>query len=231
MDDVKAAGTARSSDRALALLSAVVEDAGQDGTGGATLTRLAEVVGLAPSTATRQLASLESAGFVARTQSGYRPGPRLVRLAHRVVGGHPLPLLAQPTLDAVAAATGETTYLAVAHDARTAIYIAAAEGRMTLRVAGWRGRDVPRQGTAVGEALAGAIAPGAAAVGHDTVEEGITGVSAPVHDVDGAVVAALSVLGPTFRLHGAALEAARTAVTDGARTIADLLGNDVEGAS
>lgn len=222
--------TPRSSDRVLALLTAVVDGAGGSAGGsggGTTLTQLAEAVGLAPSTATRQLASLEQAGFVQRTAAGYRPGPHLLRLAHRVVGGHPLPELAQPTLEAVARRTGETTYLAVAHDADTAIYIAAAEGHRTLRVAGWRGRDVPRRGTAVGHALSGRLGLGEAHVGHDTVEEGVTGVSTPIVDAAGAVVAALSVLGPTTRLAGRTLEETRGVVVDGARVIAGLLGADV----
>lgn len=217
------ASTPRSSDRVLALLTAVVD--GADGPGsGSTLTQLAEAVGLAPSTATRQLASLEQAGFIHRTAKGYRPGPQILRLAHRVVGNHPLPSLAQPTLELVAERTGETTYLAVVHDERTAIYIAAAEGHRTLRVAGWRGRDVPRKGTAVGHALSGLLAPGEAHVGHDTVEEGVTGISAPITNVADTVVAAISVLGPTFRLQGATLEETRAIVVDGARVIADLLG-------
>lgn len=215
--------TPRSSDRVLTLLAAVVDgaDAGGHGT---TLTQLAEAVGLAPSTTTRQLASLEQAGFVSRTATGYRPGPNLLRLAHRVVGAHPLPVLAQPTIESVAARSGETTYLAIAHDAAHAIYIAAAEGHRTLRVAGWRGRDVPRGRTAVGRALSGSLRPGEAAVGHDTVEEGVTGISAPIIDAGGAVIAALSVLGPTFRLQGQTLEDARAAVIDGARTVSGLLG-------
>ena len=77
--------TARSSDRVLTLLVAVVEGIGVAGEGGLTLTQLSDAVGLAPSTATRQLASLEAAGLVARTASGYVAGPRMVRLAHRVV--------------------------------------------------------------------------------------------------------------------------------------------------
>lgn len=195
---------------------------------GSSLTQLAEAVGLAPSTTTRQLASLEQAGFITRTATGYRPGPDLLRLAHRVVGNHPLPALAQQTLDRVADVTGESTYLAVAHGPDTAIYIAAAEGRHTLRVAGWRGRDVPRSGTAVGQALSGDLALGQAAVGRDTVESGVTGISAPIVGIDGEVVAAISVLGPTFRRQDNTSEAARQAVIDGARSISRLLGADPE---
>lgn len=219
--------TSRSSDRVLALLVAVTDGIGVDGEEGRTLTQLAEAVGLAPSTATRQLASLEAAGLIARTGSGYVAGPAMIRLSHRVVGGHPLPRLAQPILDRIAADTRETTYLAVAHDEDTAIYIAATEGSLTLRVAGWRGRGVPRTGTAVGRALSGELPAGEAAVGQDTVEEGVTGVSAPVRDSTGAVVAAISILGPTFRMRGDALGAATSAVVTGAARLGKLIGHDL----
>lgn len=207
--------TPRSSDRVLALLAAVV-DSDRD----LTLTELSDVVGLAPSTATRQLASLEAAGMVERAATGaYRAGPTMVRLAHRVVAESPLSRLAQPILDDLAVATGESAHLAVAHDAATATYLAASEGTHHLRHATWQGRQVPRAGTAVGAAL-----DGTAAVGHDTVEDGVTGVSAPVRDGGGTVVAAVSVIGPTFRLQGAARDDARVAVQAAADRLAALLG-------
>lgn len=206
--------TPRSSDRVLALLAAVV-----DGDGELTLTELSDAVDLAPSTATRQLASLEAAGMVERGATGYRPGPTMVRLAHRVVAESPLSKLAQPILDDLAVTTGESAHLAVAHDAATATYLAAAEGTHHLRHAAWQGRQVPRAGTAVGSAL-----DGTAAVGHDTVEVGVTGVSAPVLGTDGAVVAAVSVIGPTFRLRGTARDDARAAVQGAADRLTALLG-------
>lgn len=206
------AATPRSSDRVLALLIAVTEADGEP-----TLTEVADALDLAPSTATRQLASLEASGLVARGTTGYVVGPAMVRLAHRVVGAHPVPRLAQPILDDLAATTGESAYLAVAHDADTAIYVAAAEGTHHLRHAGWRGRTVPRAGTAVGTALAGQVA-----IVQDAIEDGITAISAPVRDADD-VAAAISVLGPTFRLADARARV-ETAVIAAAEGLADLLG-------
>ncbi|MEE8600984.1 IclR family transcriptional regulator [Euzebya tangerina] len=214
--------TPRSSDRVLSLLAAVVD--GDSPSGGPTLTELADAVGLAPSTTTRQLASLELAGFVDRSATGYRPGPQLLRLAHRVVGGHPLPRLAQPILDQLARRTGETAYLAVIHDEDTASYLAAAEGGHTLRHTGWRGRAVPRTGTAVGAVLAGGVPPGATEVAHDNVETGVTAVSSPVVDATAHAVAALSVLGPSFRLRDTTLQQTREAVADAAAELSSLLG-------
>ena len=50
------------------------------------------------------------------------------------------------------------------------------------------------------------------AVREDAVENGITAVSAPVRGAGGDVIAAMSVVGPSFRLQGPALVAARIAV-------------------
>lgn len=213
------AGTPRSSDRVLALLQVIVA-ADRD----LSLTEAAERVGLAASTTTRQLASLEAAGLVERHDTGYRVGPTMVRLSHRVVGRSPLPRLARSLLEDLAHETGESAYLAVVHDDQTAIYVAAAEGTHHLRHAGWQGRTVPRDGTAVGQALVGR-----SAVGHDTVEAGVTGVSAPVHGADDTVVAAVSVLGPTFRLQDQPLALARTATEAAAIRLGRLLGSSVAG--
>ncbi len=111
------------------------------------------------------------------------------------------------------------------HDLDRALYVAAADGTRTLRVTGWLGRDVPRDGSAVGRALAGGIEPGETAVGRDTVEVGVTAVSAAVRDADGTVVAAVSLLGPGVRLRGEALDRARAAVVDAAARLESLLGH------
>ncbi len=209
-----APATPRSSDRVLALLAAVIE-AGDE----PSLTHLSELLDLAPSTATRQLASLEAAGLVARGTTGYVVGPTMVRLAHRVVGARPVSRLAQPILDALAAATGESAYLAVEHDEATAIYVAAAEGTHHLRHAGWRGRTVPRATTAVGAALAGRRA-----VVQDAIEDGITAIAAPVVAAD-ATAMAVVVLGPTFRL-APGRSAVEDAVAGAAAKLAMLVGGD-----
>lgn len=204
--------TPRSSDRVLALLAAVIE-AGDE----PSLTQLSDLLDLPPSTATRQLASLEAAGMVARGTTGYVVGPTMVRLAHRVVGARPVSRLAQPVLDGLAAATGESAYLAIEHDDDTAVYVAAAEGTHHLRHAGWRGRTVPRATTAVGAALAGR-----SATMDDAIEHGITAIAAPVATADATAIAVV-VLGPTFRL-APGRAAATAAVAGAAAELGELLG-------
>src|SRR4051812_3118801 len=107
----------RSSDRVLQLLSAV---AGSPT--GVSLTEAATLVGLVPSTALRQLRSLEAADFLVRSDVDqlYRPGQQLIALAKTVFIGHTLSSTAQPFIDRLAGTTRESTYLAVADGPRRA---------------------------------------------------------------------------------------------------------------
>lgn len=202
----------RSSDRVLQLLTAV---------GGSptplTLTEAAAVVGLVPSTALRQLRALEAAGLVVRNDDDqlYRPGPQLVDLARTVFIGRSIAGTAQPFLDQLASTTGESAYLAVAEGARHAAYVATAPGQHALRHSGWLGRRFATVSTAVGAALGGRIDPDGSVAREGTLEPGITAISAPVR-VNGGIVAAVTLVGPTFRLTGEELDAARQAVAAGA---------------
>ena len=202
----------RSSDRVLQLLTAV---------GGSptplSLTEAASVVGLVPSTALRQLRALEAAGLLERSEDDqlFRPGAQLVDLARAVFVGHSLAGAAQPFLDHLALTTGESAYLAVGEGARRAAYVATAPGQHALRHSGWLGRSFATASTAVGAALNDRVDPDGAAVREGTLEAGITAVSAPVR-VNGIVVAAITLVGPTFRLGDDQLGDARRAVSDAA---------------
>ncbi len=80
-----AAETTRSVERALRLLIVVAETAT-----GVGLVDAARTVGLAPSTATRILRTLETTGFVERAADGtYVAGPQIVRLGARHAGEAP----------------------------------------------------------------------------------------------------------------------------------------------
>lgn len=208
----------RAGERILGLLTAVADAPD------AALSELARTVGLAPSTALRHLRTLEATGFVQRVDDGYRPGAELYRIGLALAAQRPLPVLAQPVLDELAAATGESAYLGVPADARHASYAAMAPGRHTVRHTSWLGQQVPRRATAVGAALAGRVDDDGAAVRRDAVEEGVTAVAAPVRGGDRRVVAAVSVVGPSFRLRGRALTVARAHVVVGAEALARALG-------
>jgi len=192
---------------------------------GLSLTEAAAAVGLVPSTALRQLRSLEAAGMVVRSgaDQAYRPGPQLVQLARTVFVGHSLAATAQPFLDQLAVATGESCYLAVAEAPRSAVYVATAPGQHALRHSGWLGRAFAAKGTAVGSALAGRVDPDGAVARDGSLEPGITAVAAAVRAGDG-IVAALNVVGPSFRLDTAALAVARRQVATAAAELSHALG-------
>lgn len=178
-----------------------------------SLTEAAALVGLAPSTALRQLRALEAAGLLVRSDDDqlYRPGPQLVVLARTVFVGRSIAATAQPFLDRLALATGESAYLAVGEGSRHAAYVATAPGQHALRHSGWLGRSFTTTSTAVGAALGGGVDADGVVAREGTLEAGITAISAPVR-VNGSVVAAITLVGPTFRLVGTELGDARRAV-------------------
>lgn len=211
----------RSSDRVLQLLSTVGASAS-----GMTLTEAAAAVGLVPSTALRQLRSLEASGLLIRDDDDqlYRPGPRLIDLARTVFVGHSLTAVAQPFLDELAHLTGESAYLAVSQSARTAVYVASATGRHALRHSGWLGRGFAKNATAVGAALRNRVDDDGVVSRDDTLEAGITAVSGPIVTSTG-VVAAINLVGPSFRLCNDELVAGRRAVADAAASLSAALGH------
>ena len=197
-----------------------------------SLTEAAARVGLVPSTALRQLRALEAAGMLQRSEDDqlYRPGPRLVDLARTVFVGQSLPAAAQPFLDHLATTTSESAYLAVAAGSRRAMYVAAAPGPHALRHTGWLGRSFASASSAVGAALAGRVDHDGCVAREGVLEDGITAVSAPVRAGRSAssqsnIVAAFSVVGPTFRIDGGDLTALRESVATTAQHFSLTLGH------
>lgn len=191
---------------------------------GVTLTDAAARVGLSASTTLRQLRSLEAAGLLRRDEDQrYVPGAQLTELSRRVFIGESLVAAAQPELDVLSRATGESAYLAVARGGDHAVYLASAPGAHALRHSGWLGREFPRADTAVDDALHGRLDADGVCVRDGSLEPGITAISAPVTTASG-VVGALSVVGPSFRLVGGALRAARREVGASTRRLSATLG-------
>lgn len=218
----------RATDRGLALLKVVADhgSAQHDGqvADGIALADAARAVDLSPSTALRQLRSLETAGFATRNADGrYLPGPELLRIARALASTATLPRLADAALAALAEATGESAYLAEPADARYAVYVASRPGSHAVRHVSWLGQRILRRDSAVGAALAGTVDEGGAAIRLDAVEPGITAISAPVRST-GSIVAAVSVVGPSFRLQGTSLRSACTQVARAAAAVERALG-------
>lgn len=209
----------RATERGLSLVVVIA-----DHPDGISLAGAARAVDLSASTALRQLRSLESAGFAVRDVDGaWVPGPELLRIARSLSSAATLARLAQPVLASLAIATGESAYLAEIADARTAVYVAMHAGTHAVRHVSWLGHTLTRHSTAVGAALAGRVDADGVAVRTDAVERGITAVSTPVVGEDGTIVAALSVVGPSFRLEGRTLVAARVVVASHADRLGQLI--------
>ncbi len=210
----------RATDRGLSLVRVVA-----DHPHGLPLADLARAVELSASTALRQLRALEAAGFAERRDGGrWVPGPELMRIARNLAALATLPRLAEPVLASLAEVLGESAYLAEAADDDTAVYVAMESGTHAVRHVSWLGNTVARRGTAVGRALVGDVDVDGVVVREDAVERGITAVSAPVRDAQGDVVAAISVVGPSFRLAGDTLALARGSVAEHAARLSRLAG-------
>jgi IclR family acetate operon transcriptional repressor len=186
----------RAVDRALALLASFQEPPARF-----SLTQLARQTGLSPSTALRLLRTLESSGFLVRTDEGlFVPGPTLVRLAAGTIHEQPLYALAGSSLARLAEQTGETANLAVRHGEEEALYLRQVPSPRAVRYATWAGRTVPLAGTAVGAALLGNVGKRGYAVARGSVEPDVTGVAVPIRGPDTEPLAAISVIGPTYRM-------------------------------
>jgi DNA-binding IclR family transcriptional regulator len=184
----------RTVERALTLLAAVAQDGG-------TLSQLARAAELSPSTASRLLATLASHELVRRDEHGqYHAGARLRQLAAASLRADPLHGLAGPHLSALAAETGETANLAVAADPRRVVYLRQVASPKLVQTAAWAGRTITRRGTALGAALSGEVGPEGYVARAGAVEPEVTSIAAPVYGPDGQIVAALSVLAPTYRV-------------------------------
>ncbi len=139
----------QSVDRALFLLETIAEAGGE-----ATLTDLANRTGLNISTCHHLLATLIQRGFAAKV-----PGRRLYALGARILYlGHAclqvdLPRRAQPYLEAVNRATGETVHLA-ALQGDSVVTVAVREARHAIRVdTGRIGRLESPHATSIGKAI------------------------------------------------------------------------------
>ncbi|WP_026529858.1 IclR family transcriptional regulator [Haematomicrobium sanguinis] len=190
----------RTAERVLALLAAVCMH------GSISLADAARETDLSASTALRLLRTLESQGFIVKHDDAYRPGIRILQLGAAALGHEQLINIAQPALEAMVAETGETAYLSVKANSDEAVYLAMQEGTHSVRHTGWVGKTVPLKGTAVGGALrwqprgqaSGGDLPGHVVV-LDGYEPDTTSIAAPIV-AGNAVVAALSIVGPTYRM-------------------------------
>lgn len=212
-------------DRAARLLALIVESDRPP-----SFSALVDQVGLAKSTTSRLLNALERNRLVQRDQRGsFRPGSLFMTYAARQDSMRDLVETALPVLERIGEATGETINLAVPRG-NGVVQVAQIDSRYFLGATNWVGVDVPPHCSALGKVFYAygplalpdgplerrtpatlttraalerdlAEVPGRGwAVAWEELEPGLAAVAAPVRAVDGSVVAAVSVSGPTARL-------------------------------
>jgi len=240
----------QSIDRAAQVLVHVLETEEPPTVGGLS-TRL----GLPKSTASRLVGALERQGLIRRDGGGGQlvPGAVLQRYARRETGDAELVERASEALDRLAQASGETINVGVPSLGAVEL-LDQRDSRHFLGSPNWVGRRVPAHGSALGKVFyafgalpvpAGSLEPLAPhtvptaeelaldevrakgyAIALEELEPGLWAVASAVRDASGAVVAALSVSGPTVRLRrGLLVRLGRLLVTEG-RSLSAQLGYD-----
>ncbi len=153
---VDRSGQVQSLVRAISLMRAIPEF-----DDGATLTDLAQTVGLAPSTAHRLLTTLEQERFVRFDQerSLWMVGVDAFTVGNAFVRSRDLVSIARPYMRQLMEDSGETVNLAI-EDQGEAVYLSQVECRQLMRVLARPGGRVPMHCSGVGKALLAAMTEG-----------------------------------------------------------------------
>ncbi len=181
-------------DKAAAILAAVEQRP-------LALAGLVEATGFHRATAHRLATALEEHGLLRRDGVGrFVLGPWLVSLGGRAAAGLPLREVARPVLERLVADTGESAQLYVTQgDSR--VCVESVESPNGLRTIVAVGQTLPLDLGSAGKILRGdarALRQGwAESVGER--EAGVASVSAPIMNLAGEIVAAVSVSGPIER--------------------------------
>ena len=139
----------RAVERALAVLSCF-----NNQTPELTLTQISEKIGINKSTVHRLLATLERSQFLERDllTGVYRPGIRLLQLAHLALEHNDLRRLASPFLKHLCDLYRENVNLAIL-DGTEVVYTDVIEGAQRVKLAAVTGQKLPAFGTASGKAI------------------------------------------------------------------------------
>jgi len=241
-------------DRAAQLLVRLLESEEPVGLG-----ELADAADLPKSTTSRLVATLERHGLVhqAGARGKLEPGPVIMRFAHRGAAERHLVELAEPSLEALSEASGETINVAVP-SAHGVEHLSQVDARHFLGAGHWVGRRVDYHCTANGKVFlaygAGQLPSGRLrratertivdrealehqlervrreefAAAIDELEVGLAAIAAPVRGPTGDVIAALSVSGPTLRLQDGRIDELQPIVISEARALGERLGHAKE---
>lgn len=185
-----------------------------------TLNGLQAATGLPRATAHRLAVALEEHGLLRRDDDGrFDLGPELAALGRVASERFPLAARSLPTLERLRDDTGESVQLFVREGAQRRCVVSL-QSPHALRWIVPEGVLFPLDAGSAGRVLRGDTAPVGWAQSVEEREAGVASVSAPVHDADGRVVAAVSISGPVERLtrepgrrFGAQVVAAATTLT------------------
>lgn len=191
---------------------------------GVSLTELAQQTNLAPSTTSRLLKVLEQYDFVRRGPDRlYRLGPQVIQLGLVALRGMSLYETARPHLRILAEETGESVQLGVL-SGQDVLYIDQVSSHRLVQVASWVGRTVPVDGTAIGAAIQGQVYPAGYTSTRHTIDPDVSSVAAPIFDQRGAIIGAINIIGPTYRISDEQLEHMGMLVAEHTRQISARLG-------
>jgi DNA-binding IclR family transcriptional regulator len=210
------AETAKTADRALAVLTALAEH------GPMTPAQVSEALGLNRTVAHRLLVTLQERGFVMRPDGGYRPGPALIRVA--ASDQHAVAAAARSTMARLSTELDETVVLHVVDSDQALVLEQVVAAHHVVRVEHAVGSRTPLAKGASGRVLLAymssdmvgrlvadadeidrlsgqlaAIRQLGHAMSKDELQSGTSGLAVPVRDQCGTVVASLAVLAPTMR--------------------------------
>lgn len=218
--DVEERSSVRAVQRALHLLGCFSE-----GRPTITLSEAARMTSLPLSTVSRLLSTLESEGFIRRIAAGgYSCGTRLMQIGLTALQSVSTYDLAEPHLQRLTQETGESAYLGIPSDDSLIIYVKQSMSPKAIRHSAWLGRTVPRAGTAIGAAMRGEVGEAGFAATRLTIEPDVTAIAAPIRGSDGSIIAAINLVGPSFRISDVDLERFGLAVVAAATAISREIG-------
>jgi IclR family acetate operon transcriptional repressor len=183
-----------------------------------------------PSTTSRLLGALERAGLLQRDRDGaFQPGSVLTKFARTRGGEADLAARFHSVLERLSQSTGETANLAITGHGAVDL-IDQVDGHYLLGAKNWVGTNVPLHCSALGKVLlafGAATMPNGRLVRRtsatitsksqledeltlvknrgfasifDELEEGLVAIAAPVREIDGTVIGAISISGPSTRI-------------------------------
>jgi IclR family KDG regulon transcriptional repressor len=197
----------------------------QSRTDGLTLTELAHLTDLAPSTTARLLKVLERYQFVRRDADRlYRLGPQVIQLGLGALRDMSLYDVVRPHLRILAEETGESAHLGIPGGEGNVLYVDQVSSRHTVQTVTWVGRTVPIAETAIGLALLGQLLPAGYVSRRHTVEPDVSSVAAPIFDKNNHIVGAINVIGPSYRISDQQLIQFGLLIAEHTRQISNKLG-------